>query len=71
MDKVILDEWDVIETLSQKIFNIGFVNEDGDDVYVADVERTGPNKILITTTDGAKLNLTCSKAEEVVRNKMQ
>jgi len=64
MDKVFLDEWDVAETLAQKLYNIGFVNEDGESVYVAEVERVDVNKVVIVTTDGAKFNLTCEKIVE-------
>ena len=64
MSEVLLDEWDVAETLNQKLYNISFVNEDGDSVYVTEVERTDGNKVTITTTDGAKINITCEKVTE-------
>jgi len=64
MSTVILDEWDVAETLAQKLYNISFVNEDGESVYVAEVERVDTNKVVVTTTDDAKFNLICEKVSE-------
>lgn len=65
INKVLLDEWDVAEALTQKLYNISFVNEDGDSVYVAEVERIDGNKVSLITTDGAKFSIICEKLQEV------
>ncbi len=61
-DKVLLDEYDVVEGLMQKMANIPFVNELGESVYVVDVERTDVNTLVVEATDGTKFTITCEGA---------
>lgn len=61
-----LDPWDVVEALTNKIFNVAFVNEAGDNVYVSSAERIDADQLVVETTDGFKFTLTC---EEFVKTK--
>jgi len=65
MGKELLDAWDVVEGLAQKIYNVTFVNESGDSVYVSSAERIAGDQLVVETTDGFKFTLTC---EEVVKS---
>jgi hypothetical protein len=61
MSSELLDKWDVVEGLANKIFNVIFENENGENVYVASAERTAEDQLVVETTDGFKFTLTCEE----------
>ncbi len=56
-----LDDYDIVETLAEKIHGIEFESAAGDSVYPAVVEKNSNNSILVTMSDGTKFELICNK----------
>ena len=62
MSTELLDVWDVVGGLAKKIYNITFINESGENVYVSNAERTAEDQLAVETTDGFKFILTCEES---------
>lgn len=48
---------DVIEAYETALFHIGITNEDEDNVYPAEIERTEDMDLIITMSDGTKFKI--------------
>lgn len=62
--KVPLDSADVIAELHQKLYNIGFVSEDGHMAYPVEVERVDIDTLLIVMPNETKFILSCKEKGE-------
>lgn len=58
-----LEDYDVVDTLTERLSDIAFESAAGESVYVVDIERDDVNSITMTMSDGTKFEIICNKTK--------
>lgn len=59
-----LEDYDVVDTLTERLSDVAFESAAGEPVYVVDIERDDINSITVTMSDGTKFEIICNKMKE-------